>query len=462
MPVGAASLGARAGRRVSSISRWRAGIALCLLLALLLRVGFVLATRPYPLVGDALDYNRHAQSIAQTGHYPRSIDGPDGGPTAFRPPLYPYFLAPIYAVASTRHAVDFARLAQALLGVAIVGLVGLLSWRLWGRRVALIALALASVSPPLIVVGGALLSETLFVALELAACLSVLQARTSRRWLRWIALAGVLCGLAALTRSIGIAMLVPIALSLAVAGLTGKARGRAAISTATLLTAFALTLAPWTVRNALVLHSFTPVSTEGGATLAGGYNATVGRQPPSETVWTLPDFADLYWQPRFRAQALRTRTAPGLTPSAWRTRVAEPTLDRRLRAAAGGYAFHHPLYALKRTTFDAAAVFGLLGPRRVPFSFEEQALAKPAALNAAAYSFYIVFGLAIIGALAKKARRAPLWLWCVPVVLLLPGVFIESITRLRAPADPFLIILAALALAELRAALKQRSGVTVS
>lgn len=125
MPVGAASLGARAGRRVSSISRWRAGIALCLLLALLLRVGFVLATRPYPLVGDALDYNRHAQSIGQTGHYPRSIDGPDGGPTAFRPPLYPYFLAPIYAVASTRHAVDFARLAQALLGVAIVGLVGL-------------------------------------------------------------------------------------------------------------------------------------------------------------------------------------------------------------------------------------------------------------------------------------------------------------------------------------------------
>lgn len=446
------SVGARAAERGSSTAWWRAAVASCLLVALLLRVGLVLETRPYPLVGDALDYNRHAQSIAETGHYPRSIDGPDGGATAFRPPLYPYFLAPIYLVTGVRDALEIARLAEALLGVAIVALVGLLSRRLWGRRVALIALALTSVYPPLIVVGGALLSEALFVTLELAACLAVLRAREARRPIPWIALAGLLCGLAALTRSIGIALILPIALSLAAGGLARGARRRALLSAATLLMAGALTLAPWTVRNALTLHSFTLVSTEGGATLAGGYNATVGRQPPAQTVWaipwTLPDFAQLYWRSQYRAQALRTRAAPGLTPTAWRTRLPEPVLDQKLRAAAAAYAFHHPVYALERTSFDAAAIFGLLGPRRVPFSFEEQALEKPRALRAAVYSFYIVLALAILGAVTRKARRAPLWFWSVPVVLLLPAVFIASVTRLRAPADPFMIMLAAIALAE--------------
>ena len=66
-----------------------------------------------------------------------------GGPTAFRPPLYPLFLGAVYAV--TGDSITAARLLQALLGVAAVGLLGVIAWQLWGRRVALIA---TGASPP--------------------------------------------------------------------------------------------------------------------------------------------------------------------------------------------------------------------------------------------------------------------------------------------------------------------------
>jgi hypothetical protein len=70
-----------------------------LLVALMLRLAVVLDSRPYLLVGDSFDYARHGQSIAEDLQYPPSLDGPDGGATAFRPPLYPLFLAPFYAIA---------------------------------------------------------------------------------------------------------------------------------------------------------------------------------------------------------------------------------------------------------------------------------------------------------------------------------------------------------------------------
>src|SRR5205814_345932 len=112
-------------RRVRGAARARRGLSptaiavAILLLALGLRVGVVLATHSYALAGDAWDYHRTAASIASTGHYPTSLDGPAGGPTAFRPPLYPLFLAGVIKVAGDDHVLTAARLAQALLGVAI-------------------------------------------------------------------------------------------------------------------------------------------------------------------------------------------------------------------------------------------------------------------------------------------------------------------------------------------------------
>ena len=43
---------------------------------------------------DTLDYERHALSIAE-GHYPPRAGG-EPGATAYRPPLYPFFLGVAY------------------------------------------------------------------------------------------------------------------------------------------------------------------------------------------------------------------------------------------------------------------------------------------------------------------------------------------------------------------------------
>ena len=67
------------------------------------------------------------------------------------------------------HRVEAARLANALVGTGIVALIGLIAFQLWGRREALVALALGAVYIPLILVGQSVMSEPLFVLCLLGA-----------------------------------------------------------------------------------------------------------------------------------------------------------------------------------------------------------------------------------------------------------------------------------------------------
>ncbi|HEX2233568.1 MAG TPA: glycosyltransferase family 39 protein [Thermoleophilaceae bacterium] len=437
-----------AGRRLVAGASRRPSLVVggILLVALLLRLAVVVESRPYELFGDAHNYGLHAQWIAEELEYPPSIDGPDGGPTAFRPPLYPLFLAPFYALFGDDGA-EVARFSQAFLGVVVAALVGLIASMLWGRRVGLIALTGASLFPPFMYTGAAILSETLFLAVMLAAVAATVQARRSPRRVRWAAAAGVFCGLAALTRSNGAILAVPLAVALV--STAGGGRRAALISVSALLAAAVLTVAPWTIRNAIAFDAFVPVSTQGGHTLAGAYNETVRRSGDLWQVpWHLPDFAHLYWRPRFRETALRAARAPGLAPRAWRTDVPEPELDRRLRAAATEHMSEHPGYVLEKVVGNAARLIQLGGPHSADFTIEELALQAPWSRRATTYLFYPFFALAIVGAFTAAARRTPRWLWLVPVVFL-PALLVNGLARFRLPIDPFLIMLASLAVAAL-------------
>jgi hypothetical protein len=64
------------------------------------------------------------------------------------------------------------------------------------------------------------------------------------------------------------------------------------------------------------------------------------------------------------------------------------------------------------------------------------------------YAFWVLLPLIVAGALTRRARAAPRALWAVPALLYLSTVFLLGMTRGRSPADPFLIMLAALAVAE--------------
>ena len=55
--------------------------------------------------------------------------------------------------------------------------------------------------------------------------------------------------------------------------------------------------------------------------------------------------------------------------------------------------------------------------------------------------------LAVVGAFTQRARAAPLWLWSVPLLMYLSVVFLVVETpRYRTAIDPFIVLLAALAL----------------
>jgi hypothetical protein len=61
-----------------------------------------------------------------------------------------------------------------------------------------------------------------------------------------------------------------------------------------------------------------------------------------------------------------------------------------------------------------------------------------------AYAFWLLLVLAVIGAAAPLTRRAPWALWMCPLLVYLTTVGLEGTTRYRSPADPFLILPAAI------------------
>jgi 4-amino-4-deoxy-L-arabinose transferase-like glycosyltransferase len=422
----------------------RVGVLAVLLVAaaLVLRIAYVDATPDYTLRHDAVDYDTHARSIAQGEGFSKTLA--HGRPTAFRPPGYPYFLGAVYHVFKAdrepaRERLRVARLAQAFVGTAIVALVGVVAAQLWGSVAALVALGLAAVYLPLILVGGAVMSEPLFDAFMLASLAAALAHRRSPHRYRWAVLAGVLGGLAALTRAQALILLAP----LAIAVWDGRPwRARAALGPPlALILAAILTITPWTIRNARELHTFVPISTQFGSALAGTYNDVARADTQNPASWHglkhIPDYANLYG---------RVDETP------------EPELERKLRAASLHYIREHPTYVAKVGWWNTRRMLELAGLRR--------SRATAATITIDHYwadrgilCFWIFAALALAGALTTMARRVPLYVWAIPVLSFLSVVFLVVETpRYRTPIDPFLVLLATAALVTAaRRVLAQRS-----
>jgi hypothetical protein len=236
---------------------------LCILaVALALRLAFVVATPDYTPRHDDRHYDRLACSIVIAGEYPvrpadadregcGSMPAGENEPTAFRPPGYPMLLAGVHAAGAPLPVERWTRgrVANALLGTLAVALVGLIAMHFWSRRVALVAMTVLAVDLSLVLVGGSLMSDTLFVALTLGAVLAALRSRSECRTIAWAAGAGALIGLATLTRPTGLLLAIPLGLAVA------KRPSRRPAAALVLVVAMALTIAPWTVRNAAMGNS---------------------------------------------------------------------------------------------------------------------------------------------------------------------------------------------------------------
>lgn len=402
-----------------------------LTIALAFRVATVAFTLKTPATLDPYDFSRTAASIARGDGYPPSNRAPGGGPTAFRPPGYPVFLAAVYAVVGHR-APGVGRLAGAFLGTLSVALIGLIALRLWGKRVGWLALGIAAIAPPLVIFSTALISEALFVPLVLAAVLTALEGRRSGRRYAWAVATGLLVGVASLTRTNGLILLLPFALAFA------PTHARRQLTSwgppLALVLVAVLTIVPWTVRNWTVFHAFIPVSDEIGYTLAGTYNHVSRADRRFPAVWVEAENGASPEYARILARARRER---------WN----ELTYGDHLQAAAFDDIKRDPAYVLKVGFWNTVRMFHISELSLAARNLHDTDIPRGLA-SIEIGSFPLLGVLALGGLFTRRARRAPKWLWLVPICLA-TTVFVTGFIRFRAPIDPFVVMLAALLIADL-------------
>ncbi len=414
---------------------FRRALGAILLVALVARVAVIVATPHFRPVTDAADYDRYAVSLATRGGFPNSQLAP--GPTAFRAPLFPLALAAVYKLVGTGAATTrwtAGRALEALLGTIAVALIALIAVQIWDRRVALVAAGITAVYPPLILTGASLMSESLFIPLVLAAVLAALitrdQAGARRLW--WALGTGVLTGLSALARSTDIILVLPVALL--VWNERPRRAPRSLLAPGIVTVATLLTVVPWLIRDADVMHTFVPITDESGYAIVGTYNAYAQHRT---------DDPALYTPPVFEARKLE-RLGRGLN---------EAQFSNRLESLAVDYIKAHPDSVLKTGLWTTLRLFDLTGA-----SFERQiepTWGFPRWLAVVSvYAFWLAGALAIGGALTRPARRAPRAFWICPLALLATTVFVVGAARYRTPADPWIVLLAALGACSLVARLR--------
>lgn len=376
---------------------------------------------------DALDYHRVALAIANGDGFPDSVYAPGGGETALRPPGYPAFLALVYKLVPGPD-VAAAQLAQIVLGVALVALVALAATELWGRRAGVAAAALAALYPPLVLLPAALLTENLYLPLQLGAIVVALRARTAPS-LRTALAVGGLIGAATLTRQNAWFVLVPLALAFVHRGAV-----RAAVAPAAAMAAVtALIVVPWTVRNAFAFDALVPVATQSGVLLAGTYNDDARNDPAFPAAWRPPHLL-----PEYRSIFERRD-------------LDEAELDSELGDRAMRYIRANPEY-VPVVGYRNAIRLAQLRARFDQATADDLNLSLAAARLGRA-GFYLAAVLALAGLVLGGLRRTPYWVWLVPVVMAAP-IFIAGLVRYRYPIDPFLLMLGGFALARLAGRLR--------
>jgi 4-amino-4-deoxy-L-arabinose transferase-like glycosyltransferase len=411
-----------------------ARLALILAGALVIRVLYtLLVAHDIPVIGDALTYHLLGENIADGKGFERAphpqlapFEGwKPGVPTAEHPPLFPLLIGLFTKLGAGGYLAQ--KLLLCAVGTVTVAFVGLAGREAAGPAAGLVAAALAAVYPFLWVVDGSLMSETLYGAL-LAATLWLALRFARRPSLGLAAGLGALVALAALTR--GEALLLAPLLLIPLAVRAGAAwRSRLTLA-AVALGAFALVLAPWTIRNLTVFEEPVLISTNGNAVFVGSNCDAV----------YYGDFIGLW---NFNCYG----NAPGGDESESAVAYRERGFDY-----ARDHAGRLPLVMGVRLL----RVWDLYRPLQQAAYESLEGRSETASRIGLAF-YYPMLLLAAAGAVILRRRRAPLWpLLAFPVMVTITAVVIYGVTRFRFAAEPALCVLAAVALASMPAAVAAR------
>ena len=375
----------------------------------LLRVLYTLLEAPWPpsTIDDQFYFNALPHLLAD-GHgfinpFLFSFQDQLVRATAEHPPLHSVVLAGLAELGG--RSADAQRLTGAVFGAGTIVVAALLARRLAGERAGLVAAGIAALYPVLITTDGALMSESLFVVLvglSLLAAFRLADVPSAGRG----AVLGILVALAALTR--GEALLLLALLLLPV--LREPAGRRAALVS---VSAFAVVLTPWIVRNWTVFDQPVLISTNPGSAI-GGANC-------EETFY-------------------------GDQLGGWRPQCLQPTPGNEaehmadLRREGIDYARDHAGRLPVVLAVRLARVWNAYDLLQVP---EGRSL-RAHKLGVAAFLVLVPF--AIAGAVLLRRRRVALWILLAPALMVsVTALLTYGNQRFRAPAELTVVVLAAVA-----------------
>jgi 4-amino-4-deoxy-L-arabinose transferase-like glycosyltransferase len=388
-------------------------LAAILVLGLAARLAYValFAGLDSPPEYDGVDYDLLARNLLAGEGYDLYF-----GPTAFRAPGYPLFLAGAYAVTGGSWAA--VRILQALLGTATIAAAYALARQAFGReRVALLAAALVAVHPVLLYLTGIVYPEVLASLLVTVAAALLARLVDERRVTNGQSLLlGLLLGAGVLLRP---AVLLFAALVAAVAAwVDWRQRGlpaRAALIPAVVL----LCLLPWTVRNYRVFGELIPLTTEAGVTFWGGNHpqGNGGHVQPAAATWQGGD--------------------PPQSLYGW-AGLSETEGERLFYGAALEWIRHEPLHWLKLLPQKLARSWMLV------FGNEARANALPGWIG----KVYLLFPLSVLAGLVLSwiYRRKLVAVYCLLAAQTLTTLAFYGSTRQSALVIPCALVLSAFAL----------------
>jgi 4-amino-4-deoxy-L-arabinose transferase-like glycosyltransferase len=312
------------------------------------------------------------------------------------------------------HPLD-VRFAQVPLGAITIALSWILARRLFGPRVATVAAFVMALYPLAFQYEELLYSEALATPLTIALLIVIFTGPPTRR--RAI-VCGVLLGISLLVRSSEVFLLAGVLVAWGIAA--GWRRGIGLTALCVLVTV--LVVAPWTVRNEIVLHGFVPVAIDDAA-LYGTFNAQSAHDPLYPYAWrNVPTgYADL------------------LNP---KHPMSDIELHSKLLHRSFAYIRAHPTSLLGAFFWNGLS--RLWDIRRRSRSLNEvQFEGRSRFVTNVGLDIYdVLLPLALIG--LWRARRRHSLVWGVLAIALGASIVFtaDSGTRYRAPLEPLIAVLA--------------------
>ena len=385
----------------------------------MVQVLYALAIRHHALAGDAPEYDAEARLIAAGHLFWTRLPYGILHAGAWKAPLYPAWVGLWYSVFGPHPFV--VELAQTVVGISTIPLTHRLADRLFGPRVAIVAAFLVAVYPLAWQFDGLLYPEALATPLYTLILLVVL---TTEPAPRQAAAVGVLMGVALLLRPTSEFLFAGILVAWGVR--LGWRRGIA--RTALAIAVAALVVAPWTVRNAVVMHGFVPVSMQDAA-IYGTFNAESAHDPVYPYAW---------------------RRDPRSVAALFRTPMPDVALRAKLIAAGTSYIGRHP--GSLPSAFFWNGITRLWDIRRPSHALAEVPFeGRSRTVTGIGLAMYAVLApLALVGLWRARARRW-LVLGVLAIALGASVVFtVDAGTRYRAPLEPLIAVLAVSAVVPLQ------------